>query len=894
MVDHDASANAQPSAAADAARRREVDRIFSAALDLSPDERDAHVRRACAGDAALRLAVQRLLAAERDSVAVFDAAAACSARTLDALLAEPAGEDTQLGRQLGAYVLLRRIGQGGMAVVYLGERADAAFDQRVAVKLLRRTVDAAEDVARFKLERQILSALQHPHIAHLIDGGTTDDGQPYLVTEFVDGLPITEHCQRQGLGVEARLDLFLQVADAVHHAHQNLVVHRDLKPSNILVDGAGRVRLLDFGIAKLLDVPGQPGQVALTRIGHFVMTPEYAAPEQLTGREVTTATDVYQLGILLHELLTGVRPDSAAGDPAAATGTVPRPSRQLARDTAAAAPPIDRARLARRLRGDLDVVMQAALQPDPGRRYASAAMLAADIRNHLRGRPISARPEGMVDLLRRLSRRSPFAVAAAALALVSLAGWLLSLQSHAQALTRERDAAAAQAQRASRANDLLLGVFRRANPLEHDSVGGRDATVWQSIHAATDGMRAALKDDPGTLAALLGTLAGLHRAGGQAALARELQLEVLALQRALTGPASAAVAIALGELGSVESLLGNGKAAAAYLAQAVQIAGKLPPEAALGTVSVFLDAGHAAVDAGDAKAALRHFERADALLNASPHPDPNARIETLFGQGNGLMQLGQPERAEALILASVQLAESVYGADHARLSGPLSALGNVQRRLGRPLAAVATLRRAIAILERAYGPSAFGTLTARGNLALALGDAGDRRGEQQTLGVLIALRRASLGPDHVVLADLLQNLGSSLGRTGDSAQALAALGEARRIYDAALPPGSPRRAFPRLTAALVHLQANAPGPAGQAAAAAVAILAQTLPADHFVTAIGRCLQGEALVAQGALARGRALIAAALPLVEQAPREQADYLARCRAAHARALREPRSR
>ena len=869
--------------------RRAVDRILSLALDLPDAERDDFVDSECGDDEALRATVQRLLRAERASGAVFEAAASHNALVIEELINGPTieGVDPRVGQHLGPYRLVRRIGEGGMAVVYLGERDDGQFQQRVAIKLLRRTADAADSINRFKAERQILSALEHPHIARLIDGGSTAEGLPYLVTEYVEGSPITDHCHQLGLGVDERLDLFLQVIDAVHHAHQNLVVHRDLKPSNVLVDGDGRARLLDFGIAKLLLPSVQRGAAPLTRVGQVVMTPEYAAPEQLAGAEVTTAADIYQLGVLLHELLTGVRPERSPSGGDNASGTVPRPSTRVARgDGSDSASPLDRPRLARRLRGDLDVILQTALQDEPTKRYASAAAMATDLRNHLRGRPIAAQPESALSLLRRLVRRSPYATAAAVLALALLVGWLVSLQFYSRELARERDIAEAQARRATRAYELLLGIFRRADPLEQDSVGGRSATVWDSLDASAGSMRATLRDEPGTLAELLDTLARLYRTGGQLERSRDLLLEVLSIQRQAAGPESAAVAIVLGELGSVETQLGHAAAGAAYLEQAVRIAGQLPRAEAVAAVSVLLDAGHAAVDAGDAQAAVRQFERAESLLRESPRADPNALIEALFGLGNGLIQLGEPVRAEALVLESVQLTEELYGPDHARLAGPLSALGNVQRRLGRHDLAAASLRRAVAIMEREYGESYADVIAARNNLALALGAAGDRRGEQAEITRLLALKRTAVGDDHPSVADYYQNLGTSLGRSGDYEAALMALAAAQRIYDAQLPATSPRRAFPRLTSALVYLQQGEPARAALAADEAVRILERTLPEGHFATSIGRCLLGEALVDQGDVVRGAELARAALPVLERAPAEQSFYVERCRSVTAR--------
>jgi serine/threonine-protein kinase len=318
------------------------------------------------------------------------------------------GDDLPEGTEVGRYRIVRRVGRGGMATVYEAERADGAYEQQVALKVLRRGLDTEDLVRRFLTERQILSSLSHPNIARLLDGGSTAAGRPFLVMELVPGEPITSWADRHRLDVDARLRLFLSVAEAVHAAHRQLVVHRDIKPSNILVDADGRVKLLDFGIAKLLDTESEHTDAGATR----PLTPDYASPEQLGGGRITTATDVYQLGLLLRELLTGVRPLATETQP----GEPPiRPSRAAALPAQSGRSPSERAalreatpaRLARRLRGDLDVIVGKALRPEPGERYASADVLGSDVRRHLEGRPISAYPESPLYRARKFITRHP-------------------------------------------------------------------------------------------------------------------------------------------------------------------------------------------------------------------------------------------------------------------------------------------------------------------------------------------------------------------------------------------------------------------------------------------------------------------------------------------------------
>lgn len=844
-----------------------VDRIFCAALDLDSAQRLDYLNSACGGDDALVKRVQHLLDAERDSAGAFEVAATTRNRLLAEVLGSAADDNVvglRAGERLGAWRIERLLGGGGMAVVYLVERAEGDWRQQAALKLLRRGVETREDVLRFVTERQILSRLQHPNIARLLDGGTTPDGLPYLVAEFVDGEPLADHCDRRGLGVEARLDLFLQVADAVHYAHQQLVVHRDLKPANVIVDRDGRVRLLDFGIAKLLEPdPGLP----VTRTGLLPMTPEYAAPEQLQGGPVTTATDVYQLGVLLHELLTGERP-----------GVRSRPPGRSPSATV-------------RLHGDLDAIVRQALREEPENRYTSAAALAADLRNHLRGHAIAARPERVADVARRFARRNPLGASAAATALLLLVAWLVSVQFYARELAVQRDTAVREAERATRVKALLVDVFRRTDPIEVDAVGGRAVTVWDSLAAAERRTRVELADEPAILEELQATLAALYEKAGRPADARRLLTEVLEEQEQRGLEARAAVAVTLAELGRIESALGDGEAASRRMQQALAIVATLGPDDSDAAISVLLDAGHGEVEFGSPRRALEHFDKVRGLLDGSGGVDANATVEMHFGAGNALRALGRLEDAERAITAALGAAEKAYGRSHARLAGVLSALGGLERELGRPREAAQSHRRALEILVENYGETYPGTLAARNNLALAYGAAGDYRAEQEQLQSLLLVRRNVLGDDHADVGYTLQNLGASLVKSGRYADALPILAEARGVLGRALPPGHYRQAFPLLTEAHAQLALGHGVAAETAAAPAVAILDNALPSGHYAAAIGRCLLGESLLMQGRAEEARALVEQSLPAVEAAGEQQAQYLERCRAAQKRLASDP---
>ena len=355
--------------------------------------------------------------------------------------------DDRIGERIGPFKLVRRVGAGGMGIVWLAHRVDGEFDQIVAIKVIKRGMDSREIVRRFRQERQVLASLNHPNIARLLDGGAAEDGRPYLVMEYIDGLPIHHYCRENDLGVDRILELVSTVCNAVHFAHSNLVVHRDLKPSNILITPEGKPKLLDFGIAKLLDLEGGAGSPA-TLTGHLVLTPRYASPEQVRGENITTASDVYSLGVILYELLTGCFPYEVATDSrrelecAILEQEPTRPSSVVARrrkngttaDSKRAArsphrtPALKLSRLQRKLRGDLDTIVLTALRKDPERRYGSASDLASDIERYLRNDPIAARPDtGLYRAGKFVHRNRTLVTAVATVFGVVIAALLMSL-----------------------------------------------------------------------------------------------------------------------------------------------------------------------------------------------------------------------------------------------------------------------------------------------------------------------------------------------------------------------------------------------------------------------------------------------------------------------------------
>jgi tetratricopeptide (TPR) repeat protein/tRNA A-37 threonylcarbamoyl transferase component Bud32 len=405
-------------------RWQKVKEILDAALDLDPEERAGFVAQACEGEPEVEGEVVSLLKSHGDAGDFLEN----TPHSLDITLAESGPADLRIGRVIGAYRLEQLLGQGGMGAVYRAVRDDGEFHMQVAIKVVRHSMISEFLLRRFRIERQILARLNHPNIARLLDGGITRDGVPYLVMEYVEGVPIHTYCRMRQLTTGARIRLFQKVCDAVHYAHQNLIVHSDIKPGNVLVTANGEPKLLDFGIAKLLD-PDFSGGMTVT-IGVRPMTPAYASPEQLRGEAITTASDVYSLGVFLYELLTEKRPyeiDTASVDEVLRLIS----SKDPARPSVAAAGQ-------RRLDADLDNIVLKAMHREPGRRYQSAEQLSADLQRHLDGNPVLARPDSLSYRAAKFARRHRSLAVAAAVVLITLVGGIAATLREASIANRER------------------------------------------------------------------------------------------------------------------------------------------------------------------------------------------------------------------------------------------------------------------------------------------------------------------------------------------------------------------------------------------------------------------------------------------------------------------------
>ncbi|PAP77746.1 serine/threonine-protein kinase [Rubrivirga marina] len=689
-----------------------VDAAFDRALDLDGEERDAYLATL---NPAVRDALDPLLRDAARDFPLLDR----PEEVVGSLVATDPVPAVAEGVRVGPYRIEELVGEGGMGRVYRAHRADGAFDKTVAVKVVRQSLAlaGADVMARLRRERDLLATLDHPGIARLVDGGETDDGVPYLVTEFVDGLPITAYADAQDLGVRERVGLMAEVARAVDHAHRRFVVHRDLKPSNVLVaerDGPGGSPLpqpvvLDFGIAKLLDEAGEPGSGAfpLTRTGIRLLTPAYAAPELYEPMAtVTTAADVYGLGALLYELLTGRRPHDDAVTPGPATTEPTWPSRLVGAPSTAArrrAALPGAARTSRALRGDLDTICLRALHPDPARRYASAADLAADLERHLAGQPVEARRDSHAYVVGRFVRRHRASALAVAVALVALvAGLGVSLS----ALTKERRARAAAEEasvRAREASDLLAGLFGTADP---ESTNGTVVSAQDVLDLGLERVEAI--ESPALRAYLLTILGRTYRDVGDISLADSL----LTMAVDLAGQTTLSVQdrmLAHYELGRLYGVTQQYADAIPVFLAGVALASGNPNERDVlfdltrDLSWCYREAGYTGGRPRYIDEAIVWAERAVAAAEAAGVPWMKERA--LNELASSLAAAGRTEEGLAAMRQVTALAEKTYGADHVRTATAIGQFGHLQWVNGEYEASIPTLKRSVEGHRRRLGTS---------------------------------------------------------------------------------------------------------------------------------------------------------------------------------------------
>ncbi len=803
----------------DDARWQRLQQLFAEAGGVPAGERELWLAAACAGDPLLARELASLLAAAGGAGEFLE-------RPVAHLLGTAPPEEDDLvadgALAVGPWRLLAPLGRGGMGTVYLACRADQAYRQKVAVKVLRRGLDTADLVARFRRERQILAQLEHPAIARLLDGGTAPDGRPYLVMEHVDGQPIDRYCDAHRLDVPARLRLFRRVCSAVTFAHQNLVVHRDLKPANILITAQGEPKLLDFGVAKLL-APDAVSPEAATITGPAPLTPRYASPEQREGAAITTASDVYSLGVVLFELLTGKSPGAAATAAPGASRTpaaaVPRPSVAAASiDPAVAAVRGEVPRsLSRRLAGDLDTLVLTALESERERRYPSAEALGEDLDRSLSGHPLVARAGRPSYLAAKFLRRHRLPVGLAAAALIALLAFLATLLA-------QRRQVLAQQRRAETVSAFLVDLFALPDPTR---ARGESVTARELLDRGAQRVATALAEEPAAAAELAATMGRSYRnlglfqeaeplldravelaraaygerdtrvagglqergdlaaAAGDFATAEALTLEALGLRRRLHGEASQPVAESLTRLARVRAQAGRLASAESTFAEALALARHLGDTATLAAVLQRFGALQARLGRADqAEAMVREALGHLVSLHGELHPEVALAINDLA------LLLHERDPATALdLLRRAEAAQlRLFHEPHPDLATTRHNLGLVASELSRYDEAEAGYRDSLGLARAVYGeahPRIARTLTLLARLHFERGDlAGAIALDRQAL----AMAEQLLDPRHLDLAEIRGSLGRELAAKGDLDAAQALFASALAAYRQQLGP----------------------------------------------------------------------------------------------------------
>lgn len=661
---------------------------FDALCDAPAAEREARLNEIAEDDAALAAQLRSMLAADREPTAFLARDISAQSVLNPTVWARP----DRTGQRFSAYTLLRELGTGGMGAVWLAERQLGASVQHVAIKFMHRP-DDARLMGQFERERNALARLEHPAIARLIDAGLTPDGEPFIATEFVDGVPLLTYVRTQLSALHERLLLIESLCEAVDYAHRRLLVHRDIKPSNVMVDGAGRARLLDFGIAKALD------PVITEQTLNNPLSPAYASPEQALGEPVSTATDVFALGLLLFELLTGQLPRQRRtlklGEMAARISgeTIEAPSStELA--TIAAIDPVLAARdWPKQLRGDLDQIVLTALHREPERRYPSALALAADLKRWREGRPILARPDSASYRLRKLIRRHPLVTTASALALVLVT--VLSTLAFLQSLKAERAAA-----RALRAQDFVLSIFLSADQTQ---TRGEKLTAKEILASASARLDKEFADDPQQQAELKLKLAEIYGNASNPERAKSLAQEVLVSAEKLHAGNSELKARALMQLAMLAYDEGEFKPGLALSKQAVDAlrALRLANQSLLATALMDRGALITEIEA-DAALGLSDQQEGLALLAAETGTKSVAYGRALTQRAMLFEELDRFAEARADYAAGVAILAREYGDVHPRTANARLALAGVLDRLGEPELAQMEFEKTVTAMRKLY------------------------------------------------------------------------------------------------------------------------------------------------------------------------------------------------
>ncbi len=765
---------------------RKIDQIIDGALRLEENEQENFIKEACGKNQdLLKVALEYYsFIIKADEQDFLEEGLGEYAYLLDKEAIQDQTESISklvIGKDIGPYRIRESIGEGGMGMVYLAERIDGEFDQSVAVKFVRGGLFSDYMRKRFAIEKRILSKLDHPNIARLLDGGITDDGIPFLIMEYVEGLPLDEYCNENNIDTRGRIDLFLQICRAVQSAHSNLIIHRDLKPQNILVNPKGQVKVMDFGIAKFTDPDADEESVFRTRDGNFIASLGYAAPEQFRSEDPTLATDIYQLGLVLHKLLTGRLPYSVKEcSPAEAEQIIcetkpAKPSTHVDREKDDNQWPVQ----PDQLKGDLDTIILKALQKEPGKRYGSAEMLAGDIERHLAGLPILARPATMRYRAGKFIVRHRRVLAAVCLMIAGLAGIIFHYTSQ---LADERDTAQYEAERAEAINTFLIDVFETADP---EVNRGEEISAGEMLNRGVD-MAANLTSQPELQVDMLAIAGEIYRSLGDYDNAGNLIEQALTQARAIYGDEHEVVASIKYSMGTVLMSKGDHKMAEKYIIDALELQRKLLGNMHSDVASSLYFLGNIRMRAGDFTTADDFFREAliirQSVLGYS-HPEV---AYSLSGLGNLSRRMRDFDKAIDKHNEALNIRRSVFGDNHPSVAKSLSHLGITYGIQGDHQQALVMFEEAYEILRSVYGDIHPEVVRDLNNIGVTQRRMGNYEQAQEIYREVLEIRKSILNNTHPDIARSYNNLGAVYRYKGNYQEARILNERALEIRRAAL------------------------------------------------------------------------------------------------------------
>ena len=842
-----------------------LDALFNEALALPPEQWAAFAARRCGDDTDAAKRLLAMLRADQNMDTQSDPLGGAISDQRQQL----AG--ASMPERIGPYKVDEELGRGGMGTVYRASREREGYVQQVAIKLLNPHVASGVMRERFQTEQAVLARLRHSAIAGMIDAGETRDGRPYVVMEYVDGENLTDYAVRNELSARDRVGLFIQLCGAVSYAHRNLIVHRDIKPDNVLVDPQGMIKLLDFGIAKLLPTDGGVDlSGTLTRAG--AMTPLYASPEQVRGQPITIQSDIYALGVLLYELLTGQLP--YAVDASASTLELERqicetdplpPSRRLSDSQAEAVNP-------RRLRGDLDRIVLKAMRKEPERRYDSAERLADDLQRYLDGRTVSARPDSLGYRLQKLIARNPLGAAASALLVLSLVAFSVTTRWQSLQIERERDTAQQEAEAARQVADFMVGLFEVSDPRTSDM---REVTARDLLDQAASTIDQEMEAAPVNRARLMHIIGMAYVNLGDYDNGQVLMNRALEVRREVFGPDSLEVADSLNRLGNFHREFGRIGPAEAALREALEIRERLADGPDTDLADSYNNFGLFQRSIGNYQQAIEMLNRALAMHEAVTGPDAINQGAPLHNLAQAHHALGHYREARRLLQRSLEVKRGVGLENRATYANSLAALASVETDMGLLDEALEHRSRALEIRRIAYTeahPSLVAGLTGMAATLIAA----DRLDEAQALiDEALPLAAEIAGAEGTQVARVLIQRGKLALRRGDIEAAVHDLSRATNIRLDNLGDQHPAVWRSRQALGNALLAHGQPSVALSVLEAAQEAMISRLAENHPEVMAARVAMAEAWEAQGDLPKATTLAQAVMDQTPTEPSRVAD-------------------